>query len=182
MSLSYNWRAAARSLAAVLLASAALLPAGMARAQEVTDGPGILFQDALVDKLAGEWKITRQIRGKVVENRATARWILNHQFLELRMTDAAVPPAYEALVLIGYEHADHKYVMYWCDTFGGKFSARAEGRRFRDAIEFIFAYPDGPFHNTFTWDEKAKTWTSRMESEGKDGKLALFAEDTYRRP
>ena len=130
------------------------------------DGPGRTFRDPLVENLAGEWKITRKIRGKEVENRATAQWVLNHQFLELHMTDVATPPAYEAIVLIGYGNADRRYVVYWCDTFGGKLSASGYGRRTGDAIEIEFQYPDGPFFNTFTWDEKTRTWTSRMESCG----------------
>jgi hypothetical protein len=41
-----------------------------------------------------------------VQNRVTATWVLNHQFLELRMRDVAQPPQYEAIVLIGYVHSD----------------------------------------------------------------------------
>ena len=173
-----------RAFAGVLLLAAAAIacPTEPVRAQEAVDGPGRTFQDPLVEKLAGQWRITRRIRGKQVENRATAQWVLNHQFLELHMTDAATPPAYEAIVLIGYSGADRRYVVYWCDTFGGTFSAVGHGRRAGDAIEIEFQYPDGHFFNTFTWDEKARTWSSRMESSDKDGKRALFAEDTYRRP
>ena len=127
-------------------------------------------------------ELTRKIRGQEVENRVKALWVLNHQFLQLHMKDVADPPAYEALVLIGYAHVDKKYVAHWCDTYGGKFSAVGYGKRSGDAIEFEFHYPDGPFYNTFTWDAKAKRWTFRMESQNKNGKRALFAEDTLRRP
>jgi hypothetical protein len=51
------------------------------------------------------------------------------QFLQIHMKDVADPPAYEALVLIGYAHADKRYVAHWCDTYGGKFSAVGHGRR-----------------------------------------------------
>jgi hypothetical protein len=139
------------------------------------------FDDKFIDNLVGDWKITRKIRGKVVENTATARWVLNHQFLELHMKDAADPPTYEAIVLIGYDHACQRYVAHWCDTYGGGFSALGHGKRSGDSIEFEFHYPDGPFYNTFTW-EKAKGWTFRMESQRKDGKRVLFAVDTLRRP
>ena len=136
----------------------------------------------LIENLVGEWKLTRKIRGKEVENKVKAQWVLNHQFLQLDMKDTADPPAYEAIVLIGYVHADKKYVAHWCDTYGGKFSAVGYGKRSGDAIAFEFRYPDGPFYNTFTWDAKAKGWTFRMESQAKGGKRVLFAEDTLRRP
>lgn len=158
------------------------LAASPAPAQEPEDGVGHPFQDPLVERLAGDWTIMRRIRGKEVHNSASARWILNHQFLELRMTDTATPPSYEALVLIGYSHADRRYVAYWCDSYGGKFSAGGVGRRIgENAIEFEFRYPEGPFFNTFTWDEKSATWTSRMESSDATGRRSLFAEDVYRR-
>ncbi|HXO21976.1 MAG TPA: hypothetical protein VOA87_18835 [Thermoanaerobaculia bacterium] len=155
---------------------------GPARAQDPPDGPKRIFKDDFIDNLAGEWKLTRKIRGREVANRVQAEWVLNHQFLQVHMKDVADPPEYEALVLIGYSHADKRYVAHWCDTYGGKFSGDGYGRRAGDAIEFAFQYPDGPFFNTFTWDPKSKGWTFRMESWGKDGKRTLFAEDTLRRP
>ena len=159
-----------------------LLVAGAAAADDPPDGPKRIFQDPFIDNLAGEWKLTRKIRGKEVHNTLKAEWVLNHQFLQLHMKDTANPPAYEAIVLIGYAHADRKYVAHWCDTYGGKFSAVGHGTRAGDSIEFQFQYPDGPFYNTFTWNPRAKGWTFRMESQGKDGMRAPFAEDTLRRP
>jgi len=149
---------------------------------ESPNGPKRTFNDKLIENLVGDWKITRKIRGKEVENRATASWVLNHQFLELHMKDVAEPPTYEAIVLIGYDHAGRRYVAHWCDTYGGGFSAMGHGKRSGDSIEFEFQYPDGPFYNTLTWDGVAKGWTFRMESQRKDAKRALFAVDTFRRP
>jgi hypothetical protein len=140
------------------------------------------FNDDLIENLVSDWKITRKIRGKEVKNRAAASWVLNHQFLELHMKDVAEPPTYEAIVLIGYDHVGPGYVAHWCDTYGGGFSAMGRGKRSGHSIEFQFQYPDGPFYNTFTWDPEAKGWTFRMESQRKDGKRALFAVDTLRRP
>lgn len=162
--------------------AAIFLFSSISRADEPPDGPKRIFKDDFIDNLTGEWKLTRKIRGKEVENRVDAAWVLNHQFLQLHMKDVADPPAYEAIVLIGYSHADKKYIVHWCDTYGGKFSAIGEGKRSGNSIEIEFHYPDGPFFNTFTWDAKAKTWTFRMEAQGKDGKRTLFAVDTLRRP
>jgi hypothetical protein len=151
-------------------------------ADDPPDDPKRPFKDDFIENLTGDWKLTRKIRGQEVGNTVKVEWVLNHQFLQIRMKDVAEPPTYEALVLIGYSYADKKYIAHWCDTYGGKYSAIGYGKRSGDSIEFEFQYPDGPFYNTFTWDPKAKGWTFRMESQGKDGKRALFAEDTLRRP
>jgi len=170
-------------LAALLFVAMLLVPPRpVVAGDEPPDGPKRIFKDEFIDNLVGDWKLTRKIRGKVVQNKVRAAWVLNHQFLQIHMKDVAEPPAYEALVLIGYAHADKKYVAHWCDTFGGKFSAVGHGKRAGDSIEFEFQYPDGPFYNTFTWDKEAKGWTCRLESRNKDGKRVLFAEDTLRRP
>jgi hypothetical protein len=137
-------------LGVLLLAACAPLSPRYARAQEAPDGPKRIFQDEFIDRLAGDWKLTRKIRGTQVENTVKAEWVLNHQFLQLHMKDVAVPPAYEALILIGYSHADQQYVAPWCDTYGGRISADGYGKRSGDTIEFEFHHPDGPFFNTFT--------------------------------
>lgn len=45
----------------------------------------------------------------------------------------------------------------------------------------MFDYPDGPFFNTFEWNERDGTWTFRLESAGKDGARVPFAIDRLRR-
>ena len=170
------------TVAAVTVACVLIIAGSVAAAaDEPADGPKVIFRDDFIDQLVGRWKIIRQIRGKEVQNTLTAEWVLNHQFLQLHMKDAADPPQYEAIILIGCAHADQQYIIHWCDTFGGKFSARGKGKRNGNSIEFQFDYDDGPFFNTFTWDENAKAWTFKMESQDKDGKRQLFAIDTLRR-
>jgi hypothetical protein len=164
-----------------LVAWLAAFPLTAARQDEPPDGPKRIFKDDLIENLTGEWKLTRKIRGKEVTNSLSAKWVLNHQFLELHMVDAAEPPEYEAIVLIGYSYSDKRYVAHWCDTYGGKFSGVGYGKRAGEKIEFAFQYPDGPFFNTFAWDAKAKEWNFRMENSSKDGNRSLFAEDTLRR-
>jgi len=170
------------SLGACLLAGSLLLPSlGHAQADDPPDGPKRIFRDDFIENLVGEWKLTRKIRGTQAENTVEAQWVLNHQFLQVHMKDVAVPPAYEALVLIGYSHADQQYVAHWCDTYGGKFSSVGYGKWSGNSIEFKFNDDDGPFFNTFTWDPKNKVWTFTGENVGKDGRRVLFAEDTLRR-
>lgn len=151
--------------------------------QEPLDGRNRIFRDELLDKLVGSWKLTRRIRGQTVENSVTAEWVLNHQFLLVHMKDVATPPAYEAMVFIGYDNTSERYVVHWLDNFGGRFSETlGYGLRSGNSIKFVFEYPDGPFHNTFTWNEKTEKWDSLAQSKDKTGKWVVFAEDTLRRP
>ena len=165
---------------ACLTVSLAAFSWAIARQDEQPDGPKRIFKDDLIENLAGDWKLTRKIRGKEVANRAAARWVLNHQFLELHMTDVASPPEYEAIVLIGYSYSDKRYVALvrhvWRQVLGHRIWQTGRGED-----EFAFQYPDGPFFNTFSWDARAKEWTFRLENSSKDGKRSLFAEDTLRR-
>jgi hypothetical protein len=107
--------------------------------------------------------------------------VLQHQFVQLRMEDAAEPPAYEALVLVGHDASSDRYVAHWCDSFGAQYASVGYGKRAGNAIDFVFSYADGPFHNTFAWDPATSTWTFLMQAEGKDGTRRFFAEDTARR-
>jgi hypothetical protein len=140
-----------------------------------------IFRDDLLDNLAGDWKLTRKIRGQSVENRVKAEWVLNHQFLLVHMKDVNSPPNYEAMVFIGYDNTSERYVGHWIDVFGGRFSETlGYGQRSGNSIKFIFEYPDGPFHNTFTWNPETKSWVFLMEQKDRTGKWRVFAEDTLR--
>jgi len=149
--------------------------------QDPLDGPNRIFRDDLLDKLVGNWKLTRKIRGRTVENSVRAEWVLNHQFLLVHMKDTAVPATYEAMVFIGYDNTSDRYVVHWLDQFGGRFSETlGYGTRSGNSIKFVFEYPDGPFHNTFTWDEKAAGWNFLLQTKNKTGNWVVFAEDTLR--
>jgi hypothetical protein len=153
------------------------------RSQEGSDldGPKAGFHDDLISKLEGAWNLTRKIRGTEVQNNVSATWVLNHQFLQIHMKDVKNPPAYEALVLVGYVPSSGRYVAHWCDTYGGNFSAMGTGIRSGNSVEFRFAYPDGPFFNTFTWSPGKNQWVMRLESQDANGARTLFAVDTLDR-
>jgi hypothetical protein len=118
-------------------------------AQEQTpppDGPQRTFQDELLDKMAGRWKLAGTVRGQSTEHLVEARWVLNHQFLQIHEKGTAAPktagPAYEANVMIGYDNTSERYVAHWIDIFGGRFSETlGYGTRSGDQIEFVFEYP-----------------------------------------
>jgi hypothetical protein len=147
-------------------------------AQEPLDGRHRIFQDELLDHLAGDWKLTRKMRGQTAENTVKAEWVLQHQFLRVHMKDVATPPSYEAMIFIGYDNTSERYVAHWIDIFGGRFSETlGYGARDGNRIKFVFEYPDGPFHNTFTWNAEAKTWAFLMEQKDQTGKWSEFAVD-----
>ncbi len=166
-------------MVAMCCAAVAALAAG---AEEAAGGPGTVFKDDFIEKLAGDWGISRSHDGGITLHSLHAEWVLGHQFLRLTMRHMADRPEYEAIVMIGFDPAEKNYIAVWCDSFGGKFAAIGTGRRSGNSIEFTFQYPDGPFYNTFTWDPESRGWTFRGEAVGKDGKRVLFAEDTVRRP
>lgn len=145
------------------------------------DGPHVQFEDALLDKLTGQWRLSRKIGNRLEENHVKVDWILNHQFLQIHMKDVKLPPRYEALVMIGYDHEQGRYVVYWLDTFGGKFSEKGTGTRKDNSIQFVFQYPDGLLHNTFTWDADGQTWRSLIEQQNEQDQWSIFAEDTLKR-
>lgn len=166
----------------VLLMCLCLVPATNHVGQESLDGRHRVFRDELLDNLVGSWRLTRKIRGQTVENSIKVEWVLNHQFIQIHMKDVNSSPAYEAMVFIGYDNTSERYVAHWLDVFGGRFSETlGYGTRSGNSIKFVFEYPDGPFHNTFTWDPEARTWTFLMRSKDKTGKWVVFAEDNLRR-
>jgi len=145
------------------------------------DGRGGRFDDDLFSNLEGDWSLTRSIGGKELNNTASATWVLQHQFLLLKMRDASIPSRYEADIYIGYSHARAEYVAHWIDNFGAQFSAVGRGKRNGNSVEFRFEYPDGPFFNTFAWDPETKTWSCHLQSVAKDGTRKTFARDTLTR-
>jgi hypothetical protein len=167
----------------VILTCHCLTDAVRVRAQEPLDGRNRVFHDELLDNLTGDWKLTRKVRGQTVVNSAQAEWVLNHQFLRVHMKDVVSPPRYEAMIFIGYDNTSERYVVHWIDVFGGRFSETiGYGQRSGNSIKFVFEYPDGPFHNTFTWSPETKSWVFLGEQKDKAGKWKVFAEDALRRP
>lgn len=172
-----------RPIAAAFLAACALLQ-GCANPASSTDNsatPRPSLHDDYLDNLVGDWRLTRVMPTRTAENTMQCRWVLGHQFVQMHMIDVKSPPAYEAIVLVGYDRPRSRYIAHWCDSFGGEYSADGYGVRKGDSIEFRFDYPDGPFFNTFTWHPETRTWTFRGENGQPDGSRKLFMEDTAKK-
>jgi hypothetical protein len=150
------------------------------------DGPAHPFQDELLSRLGGSWKLTGTIARAPAEHAVDAEWVLNHQFLRIHEKAAggaeAGRPGYEAMVFVGYDNASERYVAHWIDIFGGRFSETlGYGHKDGNAIEFVFEYPDGPFHTIFRWRPENGTWQWEMRQKNAAGQWVSFGEMTLTR-
>ena len=143
--------------------------------------PRKTLNDQLLDKLVGDWNVERKFpSGRIAKNQVHVEWVLQHQFVELHYRDVATPPAYEAIVLIGYDGVAKHYICHWTDNFGADYSAdgfapRQEGA---NAMEFKFAFHDGELTNRFSFDPQSHTWTSAIR-QTENGEWKLFCEDRF---
>ncbi len=160
----------------ILLVSLTILRAGAPAAADEA-----ILSDPLLEKLVGRWDLTGTIMGKPARHSVEAHWILAHHYLQIHEIAAPNPktgkPDYEALPIIGYEDKSGRYIAYWLDMFGEIFSQTiGSGRRSGDRIEFVFDYPDGPFHNDFIWDERASEWRWHMTNKNAQGEWSEFGD------
>jgi hypothetical protein len=165
----------------ILIIPSLLIFAALLYAQDSTRGKAL--NDALLDKLVGDWNVERKFgNGRTAKNLVHAEWVLQHQFVELHYRDAAPPPKYEAIVLIGYDEIGKRYICHWADNFGGDYSA--DGFAPRDelskAMEFKFEFHDGQLTNRFAFDPQSGTWTSTIRQIEK-GEWKLFCQDEFTR-
>lgn len=148
------------------------------------DGRDAQFKDALLDNLVGKWDAPGHVRTREVKSRLSADWVLNHQFLQLKLEDTATPSTYEAWIFIGYDFRSERYVVHWIDVFGGRFSETlGYGARTGDSsVRFTFEYGDGPFRDTLTWNAREKSWQWLIEDKDQAGRWRTWAEYDLRRP
>ena len=155
---------------------------GVASAQNSAplDGPGRPFQDSLIDRLAGNWTMSGNVGKAPANYNVHAEWVLNHQFLRLEMNDAAAD-GYHAHVYIGRDNTSDRYVAHWLDIFGGRWSETlGYGTRNGNALDFLFEYPDGPFHTTFLLGPSGN-WHVTMRQKTASGEWKVFADYRMKR-
>lgn len=145
------------------------------------DGVRHSFQDPLLELMMGNWKVTGKVMNRSAEHTIQAEWVLNHQFLRIHEKDETpatqdnVP--YEAIIMVGHDNASDRYVAHWTDVYGGRFSETlGYGTRTENEIQFVFEYPDGPFHTTFRWKPDSKQWEWLMKAKDKSGGWIEFAD------
>jgi Protein of unknown function (DUF1579) len=154
-----------------------------AAASAQRDGRDARFEDPLLNNLLGRWDASGQVLSRKVASTLTVEWVLNHQFLQLKLEDTATPSQYDAWIYIGYDFRSERYVVHWLDVFGGRFSETlGYGSRSSDGVRFVFEYGDGPFRKTLTWNAVDKTWRWLIESKDDAGRWKPFADYNLRRP
>jgi len=168
----------------VLLGGATRAPDGESPHPVCAGGPDATFQDDLLDRLAGKWRLTGTMMGRELLQECSGDWVLHHKFLRLDCRETRNPPLlgvrYESTMYIGCSSATQRYVVNLVDVFGAGDSL-GFGRRSGDAIRFEWDLPDGAFENTFTWNAASDTWTSGLRQKDRSGTWKLWGEKTLQR-
>lgn len=139
--------------------------------------------DSLLHHLVGRWHMSGTVRGVLAESDLVGDVVLQGKFVRLHMTDRNQPPQYEAMVFLGVDSATSRLVAHWLDVFGAGYSVTlGMGERPRGStLAFAFAYPDGPFRDTFTYDRATDTWRFLLENGDGRGGWSTFADYAVRR-
>jgi hypothetical protein len=132
--------------------------------------------------MIGKWVLQGTIAGRTTTHDVESEWVLGHHYLRIqevsREKDARNQPAYEAIILIGWDPQSSQYTCLWLDNTGyWDFTSQAIGRakRSRDAITFRFGSNDGSsVITTFSYDENADVWHWSIDNET-GGKVQTFA-------
>jgi hypothetical protein len=162
-----------------LLTVAVALCPGIAAAQ----GSTATSMDGVLQRLVGSWRMVGTVRGRPASYRLQATRVLRGKFVELHMVDVAGSAGYEARVFLGVDSAGPRIIAHWLDNFGAGYSIpHAIGAARGDTIQFTFAYPDGPFRDTFVYDRARARWHFRLESGDSAGAWRPFAEYQVRHP
>lgn len=141
----------------------------------------------LADHMAGDWYLTGEVMGLEAHHRVHAEWMLDRQFL--RIEERTLPDApnserrYDAVWFLGYDSVSERYVLHLLDGLGARYSETlGYGIRNGNRLQFVFEYPDGPFHAKFRWSPESNKWEWLMEQKGKDGNWKPFANLVLKRP
>ena len=142
-----------------------------------------IFEDPLLDRLAGRWVLRGNIHGQETTQDIDAQWVLGHNYLRISETsrekDAKGQAEYEAIVFIGWDQPSEQYTCLWLDsTGGGGLAAESFGhaKRKGDELPFIFRDSDGSvgIATTFSYDKGNDAWAWAIDNV-QDGKATPFA-------
>ena len=140
------------------------------------------LHDPLLDHMVGKWVLQGTIAGRNTTHDIVSEWVLGHQYMRIqevsREKDASNQPAYEAIILIGWDPQSSQYTCLWLDNTGPwDFTSQAIGRAKRsgDAVTFRFGSNDGSSVNTtFSYNKNADAWQWLIDNET-GGKIRAFA-------
>jgi hypothetical protein len=120
----------------------------------------------LLDHLAGDWVLKGTIGGQRTTHDVEARWILGHEYLQIhevsREKGSKGEPAYEAIVLLGWDRKAQEYVCLWLDSTSGaglSSGVMGRGKESGDSIPFVFTLsPSESIHTTFAYRHASDRW------------------------
>ena len=140
------------------------------------------LHDPLLDHMVGKWVLQGTIAGRDTTHDIVSEWVLGHQYMRIqevsREKDASNQPAYEAIILIGWDPQSSQYTCLWLDNTGPwDFTSQGIGRAKRsgDAVTFRFGSDDGSrINTTFSYDKNADTGQWSIDNDT-GGKIQTFA-------
>jgi hypothetical protein len=157
----------------LFVAAALIISATALDAQDLQPPP----IDSLLQHLVGHWTMRGNVRGAPVTYDLVASRVLGNDYVELRMTDVARPPRYEARVFIGEDTVANRVIVHWLDSFGAAYSIPpGTGTVTADTVQFKIPYPGNPFRDTFVFLRSEGHWYIRLESSDRHGGWKVFAE------
>jgi hypothetical protein len=141
-----------------------------------------IFEDALFEKIIGKWSGSGKVGSDSIGYDIEASWELNHQFIELTISDTTTIPQYSAKVYISYDCISERYVVHWLDTFGARYSETlGYGTKKGHSVAFRFEYPNGPFINKFIYDNENDTWRFYSTTKSNTGEWVNFGDIRLRK-
>ncbi len=174
-------RKSRQTLSLLLTLFALLPPFSFARENEST--APVAFEDSLLNRFTGTWRMVGTVMGDSVEYICEVDWVLNHRFLRWHLKDIQQPPGYEALVFIGWDDEKSRYVAHWLDVYGGKASRTLGfGTRNGNNLELLFDYPEGAFWDVLTFHPREGNWTFVIQQKNQQGLWKEFAKYRLMRP
>lgn len=139
--------------------------------------------DTLLDHMCGKWLLKGVLGGARIEHDIIADWALGHQYLLIKETSrekqANGMPAYEAMIFISRDTAQHQYNCLWLDNtsnagLSNGIIAHAPFEPGRVAL--LFRFNDrSSFHTTLTLNPADHSWHWTMVSD-ENGKKEVFAD------
>ena len=74
-----------------------VLPA-LQSGQQPIDGANAVLADPLLDKMVGHWTMNGKLMGRPTTHTVDAKWVLNHQFLEIHEWGDLQTPRLETVI------------------------------------------------------------------------------------
>jgi hypothetical protein len=145
--------------------------------------PAQALHDPLLDRLVGNWVLRGEIAHKAVTHAVTARWVLAHEYVQIREISrsrtAAGEPDYEAIVYIGWDPDLKQYACLWLDSTGGDGLvgwALGHANPEKRELAFVFSDKNGDpsVRNTFAYEPATNSWHWAIDNVDK-GKVEHFA-------